>query len=58
LTDDGAGDGQHTRKILSIPFLKKYILYAKKRAAPRMSQQASEFIAKAYTELRSKEGWD
>jgi DNA replication licensing factor MCM3 len=41
-------------EILSIPFLKKYIYYAKNRIKPVLTQEACDFISQQYAELRSK----
>ncbi|KAJ3282409.1 MCM DNA helicase complex subunit [Borealophlyctis nickersoniae] len=44
-------------ELLSINFVKKYIHYAKTRIKPVLTQEASEYIAKEYVELRGqKEG--
>jgi len=44
-----------TRKnaILSIPFIKKYIQYAKLRIHPTLTQEAVDIISDAYVDLRS-----
>jgi len=44
-----------SNEILSIPFLKKYIHYAKTRNAPKITDEASERIVMHYGELRSKD---
>jgi DNA replication licensing factor MCM3 len=41
-------------EILSIPFLKKYLFYAKNRVNPVLTEEASEFIARSYSELRAE----
>ncbi|TPX38673.1 hypothetical protein SeMB42_g06603 [Synchytrium endobioticum] len=41
-------------EIISIPFLKKYIHYAKTRIKPVLTEEASEIISEAYAELRSR----
>lgn len=41
--------------ILSIPFLKKYIQYAKQRIKPVLTKKASEYIVKKYSELRNSD---
>jgi DNA replication licensing factor MCM3 len=41
-------------EILSIPFLKKYIFYAKNRIKPALTQEACDYISNKYAELRSK----
>lgn len=43
------------QQLFSTQFLKKYLLYAKHRVNPRISQEASAYIAKAYSDLRAKE---
>jgi len=43
-------------EILSIPFLKKYILYAKTRVKPKLTDPAIEFIVDKYVFLRSESG--
>ncbi|XP_049851818.1 uncharacterized protein LOC126327206 [Schistocerca gregaria] len=42
-------------KICTISFIKKYILYAKLRAQPVLTQEAQARIVEAYDELRRKE---
>jgi DNA replication licensing factor MCM3 len=42
-------------EILSIPFMKKYIQYAKTRVKPILTQEASERIAEIYVGLRNDE---
>lgn len=42
-------------EILSIPFMKKYIQYAKTRIQPVLTQEASNRIAEAYVGLRNDE---
>jgi len=46
---------KQTRKnaILSIPFIKKYIQYAKLRIHPTLTQEAVDIISDAYVDLRS-----
>ena len=41
--------------LFSTQFLKKYLLYAKHRVNPRITQEAAAYIAKAYSDLRAKE---
>ncbi|KAK9056029.1 hypothetical protein SSX86_027122 [Deinandra increscens subsp. villosa] len=53
------GDTQGRRPIvetLKIKFLKKYIHYAKHRIQPDLTDEASEYIATAYAELRNSGG--
>lgn len=40
-------------EILSIPFIKKYIQYAKKRVQPILTQPASDYIVATYAALRN-----
>lgn len=48
--------GHFTRaEILSIPFLKKYIHYAKSRMQPKITDEASERIVTHYGSLRDKD---
>ena len=41
-------------EILSIPFLKKYLYYAKNRVTPILTPEASDYISNCYSELRAK----
>ncbi|KAI0834078.1 MCM-domain-containing protein [Hypoxylon sp. FL0890] len=51
-----SGRGAHKRReVLSIPFMKKYIQYAKTRVKPVLTQEASERIAEIYVGLRNDE---
>ncbi|KAI1143150.1 MCM-domain-containing protein [Hypoxylon sp. FL0543] len=51
-----SGRGIHKRReVLSIPFMKKYIQYAKTRVKPVLTQEASERIAEIYVGLRNDE---
>ena len=51
-----SGRGSNKKpEILSIPFMKKYIQYAKTRIKPILSQEASERIAEIYVGLRNDE---
>jgi DNA replication licensing factor MCM3 len=43
------------KRYFSVQFLKKFILYAKHRVHPKLTPNASEYLASAYAELRSKE---
>ncbi|KAI1345023.1 MCM-domain-containing protein [Xylariaceae sp. FL0016] len=50
------GRGANKRhEVLSIPFMKKYIQYAKTRVKPVLTQEASERIAEVYVGLRNDE---
>ncbi|KAH9897259.1 MCM-domain-containing protein [Xylariomycetidae sp. FL2044] len=51
-----SGRGSNKRhEVLSIPFMKKYIQYAKTRVKPVLTQDASERIAEVYVGLRNDE---
>ncbi|OAA69072.1 DNA replication licensing factor mcm3 [Cordyceps fumosorosea ARSEF 2679] len=51
-----AGRGSNKKpEILSIPFMKKYIQYAKTRIKPVLTQEASDRIADIYVGLRNDE---
>ena len=43
------------KELLTIPFIKKYIHYARSLVNPVLTQEASDFIAAKYSELRSRE---
>ncbi|KAF7915378.1 hypothetical protein EAE99_010151 [Botrytis elliptica] len=48
------GRGSHRRvEVLSIPFMKKYIQYAKTRVKPVLTQEASDRISEIYVALRN-----
>merc|ERR1712130_36035 len=49
----GHGSGQVD--ILSIPFLKKYIHFAKEMYKPRLTEEASKQIGDAYSRIRNRE---
>lgn len=46
-------DRSKTPTILSIPFLKKYIQYAKQRIKPVLTKRASDYIVNTYSSLRN-----
>ncbi|KAK7416150.1 MCM DNA helicase complex subunit [Neonectria magnoliae] len=51
-----SGRGSNKKpEILSIPFMKKYIQYAKMRVKPVLTQEASDRIAEIYVGLRNDE---
>lgn len=51
-----SGRGANKRhEVLSIPFMKKYIQYAKSRIKPVLTQEASDRIADVYVGLRNDE---
>lgn len=47
------GRGSKKPKVLSIPFMKKYIQYAKNRIRPVLTQEAADRIADIYVGLRN-----
>ena len=47
------GRGKKSPTILSIPFLKKYIQYAKQRIKPVLTKSASDYIVVTYSSLRN-----
>lgn len=49
----GRGSSSKKPKVLSIPFMKKYIQYAKTRIKPVLSQDAADRIAEIYVGLRN-----
>jgi DNA replication licensing factor MCM3 len=50
----GRGSGRKV-EVLSIPFIKKYIQYAKQRIKPVLTQGAAEHISATYSALRNDE---
>lgn len=44
-----------SRLICTIPFIKKYLLYAKKMVKPVLNEAATKRIIDAYDELRKRE---
>lgn len=51
--EGGLTDGDKPMELLSIPFIKKYLHYAKTRVHPVLNQEAAEFIANQYGDLRN-----
>lgn len=49
------GGKDHENDVLSQDFLRKYIYYAKRKIKPELTEEAREFIANAYAEMRSKQ---
>lgn len=45
-------------EILSIPFLKKYLQYAKSKAAPVLTKGAADYIVNVYATLRNEQAED
>lgn len=50
----GRGAAKRT-EVLSMPFIKKYIQYAKQRIKPELSQEAVNYIVACYSSLRNDE---
>ena len=50
----GRGD-MRRKEVLSIPFIKKYIQYAKSRIQPQLTTGASDYVISAYSALRNEE---
>ena len=50
----GRGASRRT-EVISMPFIKKYIQYAKQRIKPELSQEAVNFIVGTYSALRNDE---
>ena len=46
---------QHAARLLTLPFVKKYIHYVKHRVQPVLTPEAAEFISASYAELRSND---
>ncbi|KAK5583797.1 hypothetical protein RB653_005397 [Dictyostelium firmibasis] len=46
---------ENNSDIVSIPFIQKYIFYAKTLFKPRLTDDAREYIIEKYTEMRSKQ---
>jgi DNA replication licensing factor MCM3 len=44
-----------SKELLTIGFIKKYLHYAKTNIAPVLTQEASDYIATRYSELRTRE---
>lgn len=51
--DTDTRKSKKTPTILSIPFLKKYIQYAKQRIKPVLTKKASDYIVNTYSALRN-----
>lgn len=51
----GDYNGTEIPKLVTIPFLRKYVQYAKERVIPQLTQEAVNVIVKNYTELRNDE---
>ncbi|KZP00762.1 ATP dependent DNA helicase [Calocera viscosa TUFC12733] len=46
---------ENQQKVVSIPFIKKYIQYAKNRVQPVLSKSAADHIVSVYSELRNED---
>ncbi|CAB4252107.1 similar to Saccharomyces cerevisiae YEL032W MCM3 Protein involved in DNA replication [Maudiozyma barnettii] len=51
----GDHNGDLIPNLVTIPFLRKYIQYAKERVIPQLTQEAIDIIVKEYAELRNDE---
>lgn len=51
----GNANGSDIPELVTIPFLRKYVQYAKERVIPQLTKGATNIIVKAYTELRNDE---
>lgn len=51
----GNRNGTDIPSIVTIPFLRKYVQYAKERVVPLLTQEAIDVIVKNYAELRNDE---
>ncbi|CCK71110.1 MCM DNA helicase complex subunit MCM3 KNAG_0G00530 [Huiozyma naganishii CBS 8797] len=51
----GDYNGTEIPQLVAIPFLRKYIQYAKERITPQLTQDAVNIIVKQYAELRNDE---
>lgn len=49
----GNYNGTEIPKLVTIPFLRKYVQYAKERVIPQLTQEAINVIVKNYTDLRN-----
>ncbi|KAL6016470.1 MCM DNA helicase complex subunit [Candidozyma auris] len=50
-----SGASGQTPTLLSIPFLKKYVQYAKQRIKPKLTERASSYIVSVYKDLRNSD---
>lgn len=55
MMNQGRGKGKKNVEILSIPFVKKYIQYAKSRVKPVLTKGAADHIVSMYSALRNDE---
>lgn len=49
------GRGRKTPEVLSIPFIKKYIQYAKSRVKPQLTKGAADHVIATFSDLRNEE---
>ena len=49
----GDSNGSELPQIVAIPFIRKYIQYAKERIIPQLTQEAVDVIIKSYSNLRN-----
>ena len=49
---DGGEDDNQGEQLFTMPFVKKFIHYAKNRFKPKLTDEASSFISAAYAEMR------
>ncbi|CCD25813.2 MCM DNA helicase complex subunit MCM3 NDAI_0G00370 [Naumovozyma dairenensis CBS 421] len=54
-TNKGNHNGTKIPKLVTIPFVRKYIQYAKERVVPQLTQKAIDIIVKNYADLRNDE---
>ncbi|KAL6065504.1 MCM DNA helicase complex subunit [Balamuthia mandrillaris] len=47
-------EDRNSNKLYSFEFIKRYIIYAKNFVQPELTVEATEYIGRAYTDLRSK----
>lgn len=55
LISTGTAEKEHHKLMFSIAFIKKYLLYAKNRVVPELSEEAATFISQSFGDLRAKE---
>lgn len=55
VNNTAAGRRAHNTEILSIPFIKKYLEFAKSSYQPTLDEDAAAFVAEAYAKLRNRE---
>ena len=51
--NNGDSNGNELPHIVAIPFIRKYIQYAKERVVPQLTQEAIDVIIKSYSNLRN-----